>query len=67
MNLDMRNQSRLMQSVLTMITVPAACVIWANAHAQPDQAPQFTGKELVDIHCVRCHMAPDPADLSKVI
>jgi hypothetical protein len=25
----------------------------------------LTGKELVDIHCVRCHVAPVPADLSK--
>jgi hypothetical protein len=28
-------------------------------------APSLTGKELVDIHCVRCHMAPSPTDVSK--
>ena len=65
MNSDLRYQGELMKSVLTMIAVPAACAIWANAHAQSDQAPQFTASELVDIHCVRCHMAPAPADLSK--
>ena len=28
-----------------------------------DQPSALTGKELVDIHCVRCHLAPNPGDL----
>ncbi|MBL8199744.1 MAG: VCBS repeat-containing protein [Chromatiales bacterium] len=28
-------------------------------------AAAMTGKALVDRHCVRCHLAPDPADLAK--
>ena len=54
-----------MRSVLMAITLPAACAIWANAGAQSDEMPQFTGKELVDIHCVRCHIAPSPTQLAK--
>ncbi|MCB1596372.1 MAG: hypothetical protein KDI87_01550, partial [Gammaproteobacteria bacterium] len=26
---------------------------------------ELSGKQLVDLHCVRCHLAPDPADLAK--
>ena len=48
-----------------MITPLAACVIWTNAHAQSGQDAHRTGRELADIHCVRCHLAPDPAELPK--
>lgn len=33
------------------------------AAAAPDA--ELNGKELVDRYCVRCHLAPDPADLAK--
>ena len=61
----MVNKISQARSVLTMITLPAACAIWANAGAQSGEMPHFTGKELVDIHCVRCHLAPNPTDLAK--
>ena len=30
-----------------------------------EQPPSLSARELVDIHCVRCHLAPNPVDLSK--
>ena len=36
----------------------------APASSAPATAPA-TGKDLVDRHCVRCHLAPEPADLAK--
>ena len=65
MNASVRSQGGLLQRVLMIITVAALCAVWANAYPQSDQEPRFTGKELVDIHCVRCHMAPVPDDLSR--
>jgi hypothetical protein len=35
--------------------------------APVEQPPSLTGKELVDIHCVRCHIAPGPEDLPKEV
>ena len=61
----MKNRIGLMRSALVTIAFPAACLVAASAHAQSDQAPHFTGKELADIHCVRCHLAPEPVDMSK--
>lgn len=40
----------------------------SNTSAPPASAApraSFSAKELVDIHCVRCHLAPQPQDLSK--
>ena len=53
-----------MRTLLPMI-FPAACLAWSGAQAQADQAPHFTGEQLVDIHCVRCHAAPSPPDLAR--
>ena len=53
-----------MRSVL-MAMLPAACVAWSNVQAQSGEAPQFTGQELVNIHCVRCHAAPSPTDVAR--
>ena len=63
----MRSKISLVQRVSTMTALAAACAIWTNAHAQSGQDPHFTGQELVDIHCVRCHLAPDPTDVSREI
>ena len=60
----MRKQSSLMQSVLAMIIVPVASLIGSNVLAQSDQAAHFTGEQLADIHCVRCHKVPEPVDLA---
>lgn len=61
----MRSKIGRMRSILQMATLLAACVIWAKTHAQSGQGPGFTGTELADIHCVRCHLAPNPTDLAK--
>ena len=54
----------------------AACSPGQQPVALADEAEQSSGpvpaapvapgsaKELVDIHCVRCHLAPKPEDLS---
>ena len=30
-----------------------------------DGTPPHPGKALVDRHCVRCHLAPEPGDLAR--
>ena len=48
-----------------MAMLPVGCVVWSNVQAQSGEAPQFTGQELVNIHCVRCHAAPTPTDVAR--
>ena len=60
----MRKPNSLMQFVLAIITVPMASLIGSNVLAQSAQMPHFTGEQLAEIHCVRCHKVPEPGDLA---
>ena len=61
----MRSKISFVRGISTLATLGAACAVGAAAHAQSSEVPHFTGPQLVDIHCVRCHMAPQPEDVSQ--
>ena len=58
-----------LQSLLVTIIFAAGCGGPADGPG-PSAAPAaattaVTGKQLVDRHCIRCHLAPEPGDLAK--
>ena len=79
MHLGTRIYNSLVRKVCTLL-IPT-CLIACSPDPEPvfpptesapppqsapvEQSPSLTGKELVDIHCVRCHLAPEPSDVSK--
>jgi hypothetical protein len=44
---------------------PGANQDTSKSAATGEPVAELSGKQLVDRHCVRCHLAPDPADLAK--
>ena len=45
---------------------PVLCALWAFPGTSAFAAEAMSrGQQLVEIHCIRCHDAPQPHDLSK--
>lgn len=55
----------LTRALWTLLTFSAGCMVWAEARAEGVAATGLPGKELVNMHCVRCHLAPEPTDVSR--
>lgn len=47
------------------IALCAVFSIWAEQEAWANLPRHLTGKQLVDIYCTRCHLAPLPTDLPR--
>lgn len=66
-----RNRRTRMAATLKAVAATAVCIalnIVAGCDtSQPEnsQVSAAAGKELVERHCIRCHLAPDPSDLSR--
>ena len=41
------------------------CWIFPSSFASGTDEPDLVAKRLIDIHCARCHLAPDPSKLPK--
>ncbi len=56
---------------MTAVFVAATIVTGCGSPGEQDKSPPVTaqselsGKELVELHCTRCHLEPQPADLSR--
>ena len=62
-NTYLLNRMLLMLTVFALVWVLAEFSIAQNVHAE--QLSGLTGKQLVDRHCTRCHLAPNPTNLPK--
>lgn len=65
MTVRSRIGNRLTQWLSAMFVLSIGCVTWERAGAEEVAATGPSGQELVKIHCVRCHVAPEPSDVSK--
>lgn len=71
----LRNGISRMSGFLTVATVIfAAAIVTGCSGPSEEKAPavdagtaasELSAKELVDMHCIRCHLAPEPGDLSR--
>jgi hypothetical protein len=57
----------MLKSTSLIVLLPALMLLGGceKAAETAQVAAELSGKELVDKHCVRCHLAPEPGDLSK--
>jgi hypothetical protein len=60
MNLSISNLPRFCRYAINLVAISVILSTQLNAQTQTSQ-----GKQLVDAHCTRCHLAPIPQDLSK--
>ena len=65
MEVRTRLGNRLTHALVVLFTLSTGCMSWVEARAQGPATTGKSGKELVEIHCIRCHLAPVPADVSK--
>lgn len=54
-----------MRTALRSAAAALLALAGATAGAAQDKEPQLSAQELVQKHCVRCHLAPEPEDLSR--
>jgi len=66
MPIDRLNAAARLQPLICVAAVLlAGCGGPADQPAPAATAAEPTGRQLVDRHCVRCHLAPEPGDLPK--
>jgi hypothetical protein len=58
------SETLIVTTAVLVATLAAGCGS-PEEEAVPAPVADVSGKELVERHCVRCHLAPDPGDLSK--
>ncbi len=69
MNIRIRFDTGILRWITAGIVI--SVIVWtipvarAQQNENANEYAGLTGKELVDIHCTRCHLAPNPVDLPK--